>query len=184
MDEVWRPVVGFEESHEVSNLGRVRSIARAITRRANRWSGLVTHIHAQRILGLRPERGGYLRSTISLDGRQKQCMVHRLVANAFLDPAPTEEHQINHRDGNKANNRADNLEWVTRAENMNHAYANGLKVPVKGSRHGRSKLTEEQVAEIKALGGTLSQHQIAKRFGVGQPQIHRILSGRRWAHLD
>lgn len=163
----WRPVLGFEGDYEVSNGGYVRSIKREPITLAPRY-----------------DHCGYVRAALYKDRKYHSALVHRLVAVAFIGPAPSESHQINHIDGDKTNNRADNLEWCTASENGTHAYRNGLSVPRKGSQHGRSKLTEDQVREIRRLGGTMTQREIAAHFSVNQPQIHRILSGKRWAHLS
>lgn len=184
MEEIWRPVVGFEDSHEVSNIGRVRTVERTIVRRASRWRGPTTQVVPQRVLGLRFVRGGYLRATISLDGEQKQRPVHRLVAAAFLEPAPSPHHQINHKDGDKTNNRVENLEWCTAQENSLHAYKTGLSASAKGTKHGSAKLTDIQISEIRELKGKLTQREIAKRFDVAQPQISRIMTSKRWKHVS
>lgn len=162
----WCPVLGFEGHYEVSDDGEVRSIKRKPI-----------------ILAPRYDRTGYVRAALFLDGKYNIRLVHRLVAAVFLPPQPTPLHEINHIDCNKANNRADNLEWCTRSENGFHAYANGRSTPRKGTLHGMSKLTEADVLEIKSLLGTMTQREIAARFGVLQPQIHRIATGKRWAHL-
>lgn len=167
MDEVWRAVVGYESTHQVSNLGQARTVKRP-----------------HRLLGLRVYRGGYLRTTISTKNRQQHRPIHRLVAEAFIGLPPTPNHQINHIDGNKTNNRADNLEWCTVQENQLHAYAIGLSTPRRGTQHGRAKLSEAQVIEIRGLLGTMPQHAIAAIFNVRQPQIHRIATRKLWGHLE
>lgn len=102
MDEQWRPVKGHE-AYEVSNQGIVRNAVRGNVRR------------------LTPNEKGYLR--VQLNG--KWLRVHRLVAIAFV-PNPENKPQVNHIDGDKTNNRADNLEWVTNLENAAHAISHGL----------------------------------------------------------
>lgn len=165
--EVWRPITDFVGHYDVSDAGRVRSIKRRTI-----------------VLAPRYDRWGYIKAALFKDGAYHPKLVHRLVAAEFMEPAPSAMHEINHIDGDKANNRADNLEWCTRSENGLHAYRNGLSVSRKGSAHGCSKLTESQIAEIKSLlGQGVRQRDIAARFGVGQPQIHRIATGKRWAHL-
>jgi hypothetical protein len=107
--EVWKPVEGFEEYYAVSNLGNVRNTVTEVA-----------------IVGDKNNMG-YRRVTFYY-GQRVRVFVHRLVAKHFCDGyAP--DLVVNHIDGNKGNNRADNLEWVTRSENDKHAVALGLKSP-------------------------------------------------------
>lgn len=117
MDEEWRGVIGHAD-YEVSNLGRVRSVSRVQTT-SNRWGPMARRL-AARMLNPQPTGKGYL--SVSLGrGNENRQYVHRLVAGAFI-PAwlDTGEH-VNHRNGDKRDNRSVNLEWVTPAENMLHA---------------------------------------------------------------
>lgn len=75
---------------------------------------------------------GYLRVELWKDGKGKKYSVHRLVAMAFI-PNPKDLPQVNHLDGNKANNHYSNLEWATQSENQKHAYSNGLQTGFKKS---------------------------------------------------
>jgi len=114
MIEIWRPAVGFENKYEVSNFGRVRRIKN----------------NTVSIIAINNNRYGYATVHLS-DKKSKRVSVHRLVAEAFV-PNPNGKPQVNHKDGNKNNNRADNLEWVTASENVKHAYSSGLKRPSSG----------------------------------------------------
>jgi len=115
-EEIWKDVVGFEGSYQVSNFGNVRSLDRLNSR-------------GQRIKGvtLRPQDNtkGYKYVTLFKGSRtdKENMYIHRLVASAFLEG---NEETVNHKDGNKSNNHVDNLEWATRSENTQHAYDNGL----------------------------------------------------------
>ena len=110
----WRPVKGFEGLYEVSNLGQVKSL------NYNRTKGT-------KILKLGMGTNGYLRVNLYKNGKGYAKKVHRLVASAFI-PNIDNKPQVNHIDGDKTNNRASNLEWVTGKENINHAYNTGLHV--------------------------------------------------------
>ena len=78
-----------------------------------------------KVLKLRPNYKGYLKTNISINGKLKTVFVHRLVAETFL-PSSYENLQVNHKDGNKLNNHVSNLEWITASENIKHAYRIGL----------------------------------------------------------
>lgn len=101
LNEVWRPVSGYENLYQVSSLGRVRSCK----------SG--------RILKLRETNKGYFRAHLSKDGHAKDYSIHKLVATAFL-PNPSCLNQVNHIDENKANNHVSNLQWCSCRQNINH----------------------------------------------------------------
>lgn len=116
MNENWKPIEGYETMYQVSNLGRVRSIA-----------GLRPCVLKQRY-----DRGGYMRVNLAQDGRKTTHKVHRLVALAFV-PIVQGKNQVNHIDADKTNNKASNLEWVTQKENNNSGTHNKQIQQTKGT---------------------------------------------------
>lgn len=120
---------------------------------------------------------GYL--VVSIGG--KMVSSHRLVAKYHLsswDP----DLQVNHINGDKTDNRVENLEMVTNQQNRDHAIANGL-VNNRGSKNGMSKLTESDVREIKKLLNTETQTEIAKMFGVDCSTVSNIKTGTLWRYI-
>jgi hypothetical protein len=109
-NENWKPVVGFEGHYEVSDHGRVRRAC----------AGKGTRIG--RVLKTPPDTDGYPRVRLSRNGIQLDINVHILVAAAFIGPCP-EGKEVNHKNLNRANNRAGNLEYSTHQENIQHSYA-------------------------------------------------------------
>jgi len=87
-------------------------------------------------------KSGYLavRLCHPVTRERRHCLVHVLVAETFIGPAPTSAHQVNHKDGNKKNNKVNNLEWVTSSENRKHAINNGL-CPTTRISDGKENLT-------------------------------------------
>lgn len=161
--EEWRPVVGYEDSYEVSNLGRVRSV---------------------RIL--KPVVVDYPRVTLCRRQETKHTpvLIHHLVAAAFLPAKPTPKHEINHKNGVKADARADNLEWVTRAENCQHAFDTGLRGPGNTTGRGNQKLTEANVMRIHELVAEgHNDPTIAALYSVDKSTIALIRQGKTWRHL-
>lgn len=167
--EEWRPVTvgSLGDFYEVSNLGRVRSLDR-----------ICYGLKARRVDGkiLRPSTSkfGYRNVNLFRDGKSKSIHVHRLVGLAFIaniDNLP----MVNHIDGIKSNNVVTNLEWTTGHLNRQHA------INIGAITHYKKLLTPEDVAEIRRLGGTITQREIAKRFGCTQTNISLILlKCRHW----
>ena len=120
--EEWRPITGYVGLYEVSSFGNVRSLDRKVSYiQRNQYGESNSFKHLKgKLLAKRPTAAGYLR--VRLSG--KDFYIHRLVAQEFL--GSIEGLEINHIDGNKANNNIRNLEIVTRCENHNHAVLNNL----------------------------------------------------------
>ena len=110
MTEIWKDIEGYENLYQVSNLGRVKALGNGGSKNSK--------FSSERILKT-CEIKGYLRVTLSKDGKQKQYSVHRLVAQAFLQN-PDNLPQVNHKDEDKTNNRVDNLEWCSAKYNNNY----------------------------------------------------------------
>lgn len=115
MEEIWKPVVGYEGLYEVSNLGRVKSLERDYMS-----GGILRHRHHDRILSNIKNSNGYVKVQLYNNGVCKQLSVHRLVAGAFI-PNPEGKEYVNHLNGKKDDNRAKNLEWCTPIENNTHS---------------------------------------------------------------
>jgi len=174
--EEWRDVPG-SVGYQVSDRGRVRS----------RWStggahrGLTDEWH---IIGTNPNQYGYRKVALCGNGRQIRKNVHGLVMLAFVGPVPA-GHEINHKDGKKANCRLGNLEYATPSQNMRHAVRIGLRnfPSPKGSQCHQAKFTDKQVAEIRKLHTErkMGTTAIARKFGVAHSTISRITSGKRYA---
>jgi len=98
--EVWRPVKEFPTLYKVSNTGKVASYRKEL---------------AQHIIN-----SGYVKTSFKIAGKNNQRLVHRIVAEAFIDN-PDNKREVNHKDGNRLNNHASNLEWMTSSENKQHA---------------------------------------------------------------
>ena len=114
--EIWKDVEGYEGLYQVSNLGRVKSLARTCKTKGNGIRDVKECIRKTITSNC-----GYVMVLLCKDNKAKHCLMHRLVANAFVGN-PDNLPQVNHKDGDKANNKADNLEWVTSSENNKHKF--------------------------------------------------------------
>ena len=113
--EYWFSIAGWDGLYEVSNHGRIKSLERKIT------AGSRTYVIQERILRQRHDKDGYMMVDLQNAGKVITHKVHRIVATTFLKN-PCNKPQVNHKDGNRANNNAQNLEWVTDSENKIHCY--------------------------------------------------------------
>jgi len=184
MEEIWKPIVGYEQHYEVSNLGRVKSKAVFIPHTGN-WTeeGYIKKI---KIKNLHINRYGYLHVKLCKYGQCKHHLVHRLVGMAFL-PEPNKKLQINHIDGNKLNNCVTNLEWATSKENMAHAWQTGLinADHMQGSRHPKAKITEDDVVVIRNLyqSKLATKQELSDKYGLSVASISDILYKRTWKNV-
>lgn len=165
MEEIWRDIPGLVGLYQASNLGRIRSVERevAISRRRNRGQ-FIRRIRG-RILRPAVHSGGYL--FVNLDRKHMGKPVHQLVAMAFHG-MPPEQSEVLHINGNRKDNRVDNLRYGTRSENMHDLYFQQGKV-------GRGKLTMVDVQEIRMkLDSGAAGQSLAKKYGVSDSTISRI----------
>jgi hypothetical protein len=157
MKEIWKPIVGWNK-YEISSYGRIRrdSTIRKLT-----------------------TNNGYLYIHLSQDGKNKNFRVHRLVLLAHIGIPDQSQIHTRHIDGDKLNNHISNLRWGTVLENIedkrqHHGFLTGFKL---GEKHHNSKLLDQSIPKIFAMRklGYL-QKEIAKKFGVTQSNISRILN--------
>lgn len=181
-EEIWKPIKGYEGYYEVSNIGNVRSLDREIKINNKIWK------LKGKLLKKRIESNGYLAVVLFVDSNRNSQKIHRLVADAFIDNANNKK-EVNHINFIKDDNRVENLEWVTRSENMKHAGVNGKLGGVKGmfvgSKSVRSKIKEEDVIEMRRLKENgLSSTQIQKIFpNLNARHIRDILNRIYWKHI-
>ncbi len=171
---MWRIIKDFP-NYVVSSKGNVKSIVS--NRRLKPWM-----------------LDRYLAVSLVKKKSRKHCHIHKLVLIAFKTDRRDEGLQCNHIDGNKLNNNACNLEWVTLQENITHAHKNNLVMYRKGKSHPQygkkgelshhHKLTNTDIFKIRKLvkEGRKSK-EIAKMFEVNYTTIDDIRSGRRWSHI-
>lgn len=183
MEEIWKPVPEYNGNYEASNLGRIRSSkTKRILRQAN-------------------HRQGYKLVRLYKNGKGTTKTVHRIIASAFIEN-PENLTEVNHKDENKSNNSAENLEWCSRIYNANYGTGierrnaivkagilegriktrKGISINV-GENNPNSKLSDEDVKYIrehykkndKEFGGV----PLSEKFGVTKYYIYRIVSGKR-----
>lgn len=175
--EEWRVIPRFDDVYEVSSHGQVRRCKLAWTRGRASIPGL--------LLVQSLTREGYYRLGLWDGSRQCHRFVHRLVALTFLGEPPEGKITVNHRDGVKTNNRLENLEYATKAENYRHALDVLGFQPPRGAEHWNVKLSPEIVIEMRqmrAAGATVPS--IGLHFGVSAGNVSLITRGKSWGHIE
>lgn len=180
--EAWAPIAGYGGRYEVSSQGRIRSMDRSVPHASGRGESYLRG----KVLSLTTRRSGYVSVVLSRHGIVKTHDVHVLVARAFVSGyAPGME--VNHRDGNKANNDARNLEWTTRGANNLHRYRELGGAPVRswagksGAAHNRSKA----VVGVPLGGGEpihFGSTREAARAGFTQSAVAACCRGEKQQH--
>lgn len=168
--EEWKDIKGFEGRYQVSNTGKVR----------NAKSGNLLSLN-------RLTKCGYRKAALYLENRKsKECRIHRLVAETFISN-PDNKETVNHKDGDKLNNHVNNLEWATRSEQVFHSYELGLKNPLSGTSSPHSKLTDDQVREIRSLYIPQSKEfgavALSKKYNVSHRVILLVAKGKSYKHV-
>lgn len=174
--EEWRAVVGYEGFYEVSDLGRVRSLDRTIQRK-----GQGPHTIKGRVLSPSPDGGGYLGVMLSVHGKARRAVIHRIVLLAFCG-MPGEGEQADHINFDRSDNRLCNLRWIHHSENSRRIDQNGRRPT--GESHRSSVLDAEDVRAIRMrCASGERQRTVAESFGISQCHVALIVLRRRWASV-
>ncbi len=147
--EIWKDIKGYERLYQISNFGRIKTFKRQGTN--------------ERILNQEEDRCGYLYVRLLKEYKYIMKSMHRLVAIHFIDNIHNKI-EVNHIDGNKKNNNALNLEWVTHSENIKHAYMIGLLKPVVHSDETKARMSENRKGEKHPLYNKHRSNETIEKF--------------------
>jgi hypothetical protein len=178
-EEIWKPAKDYEGLYEISNQGRVRGLDRKDPRGIT-VKGV--------ILKFQEDKDGYYRVNLCKSGKKKPFRVNRLVAINFIEN-PDNLPVVNHKDGNKKNNKVENLEWCTRSENDLHAFRTGLRVPYNGGTN--KHIAKVDIHTNKILETYASITEAASEIGVTTQAVtscahgrSRTCKGYNWIFID
>ena len=177
MEEIWKDIEGYEGYYQVSNMGRVKSLN-------------YKHTGKERMLKQSKTNWGYSRVSFSKDGKSKHYLVHRLVASAFCEN-PHGYNNVNHKDENKQNNKASNLEWCN--SSYNNTYNDRAKKAGRKLRNDPNR--SKAVIAIDKITGLIlefpSAHEASRQTKINQGNISNCCIGRQksaggfyWLYAD
>jgi len=181
METIWKSVTEKGFTFNVSNNGNIRTMpgVTSFKRTKNNKTQIGNFFYKARELSQCKASNGYMEVACRRDGVRKKFSVHRLVAFAFV-PGHFANATVNHINGNKLDNRPENLEWVTLAKNTELQWETGL-VNIRGENHPSAKLTAKQVRIIrKSLQLGLTCGEVAALCNMSQTLIELIKKGVRW----
>jgi hypothetical protein len=173
--EAWKPLCGYSGYYEVSDLGRFRRI---VNECPNCKFKHVTPINPIP----QSKKVKYLRVTLCKDGKEKTALVAALVLKSFVGDKPSPVHTANHEDGDKQNNRLNNLSWATPAEQQQHALATGLRQRITGVAERSRKITPEDIRVIRK--STKTNRELAEIYPLSYEHIGGIRARRFWKHIE
>lgn len=169
-NEVWRSVVGYEGLYEVSNLGRVRSLDRI---QYNPVAATHQTFHPGHIMnGVVSHRGYRMVMLRDVNGKRKNCSVHRLVAMAFI-PNPNNLPFVNHKNYNQLDNRVENLEWCTEYDNVHYGRADRIRQ----AHQPKNKAVLQFSLDGKLLGEYINITSAARAVGTTRMNIRKCCGG-------
>lgn len=176
MKEIWK-VIPSHPYYLVSSLGRVCARSRAV-RFLNKNGKEFLRQKRERLISLNTQNGGYLVAHLHSDNVRTARTVHSLVAEVFIGERPSLE-DVCHLNGNRKDNRAINLKYDTRSNNIQDSRFHGTY----WRRLGGAKLSKSEVIKIRKLKGKISGAELSRRYGVHGDCICKIWRGDTWSHL-
>ena len=178
--EKWRDIKEFKGLYQVSNLGNIRSLDTMINCKGAK--GINEHIRKGRILKKTIGTTGYYNVNLSKDSKVRLLRVHTLVARAFI-PNPNNYKLINHKDGNKLNNKVENLEWCDYSHNIKEAYRIGLRKNKYSGKYGKEAQFSKPLLQFTIDGKFIKEwenaSQVKRELGYCAENIRSVCNGKR-----
>jgi len=174
----WKDVPGYEGFYKAHKSGKVKSLEKLLPNRSG-------FRKTKEIIIANTDNGtGYKICSLSKNTIRKSILLHRIIAITFLEN-PLNLNEVNHKDGNKLNNDADNLEWCTRQQNIDHSWKTKLNTCI-GEKHHSSILTNKKVIEIreKYASGNYSYSKLGIEYGISLFHVRDVVKRYYWNHSE
>lgn len=179
-DRKWRDIPGFEGWYQASKAGKIRSKKRTVYY----CDSARKQVYPSVVLIPGVTESGYSIVTLCLYAKRYTRRVCRLIGLTFI-PNPENKPQINHKDGDKRNDAANNLEWSSGSENQLHRYRVLKKGAPTGESRVGSKMSNKGVMKLRKMysTGKFTQRELGLKFGVSQTTVHEVVYKKRWNHI-
>lgn len=185
MKEIWKDIEGYIGLYQISNYGRIKSLSRV--RKGNKGAPVIV---PEKILKQSKTKDGYLHASLNKNGNNKKNKVHRLVSKAFI-PNPENKPCIDHINGDKTDNRVENLRWCTHKENMNNPLVLDIFKSRIGVKNGFSKSVIQFTKDNELIRKWDSMADVKRELGIDSSDISCCCSGKRktaggskWKYYD
>jgi len=169
--EIWKDIIGYEGLYKISNYGNIKSMPKS-------WvCGRSSVRFKEETILMVCKTTMYHNVNLHKEKSAKFHNIHRLLAEHFI-PNPENKREVNHINGDKHDNRLDNLEWVTSSENRKHAYDIGLKTTFVGGKHWNSKPIMAIDANCMRTLSFPCISSASQKLKIGESRIRHIIKGR------
>jgi hypothetical protein len=177
LEEIWKDIEGYDGYYQISRLGRIKRVDAMIN-----GKGGVRRIRKGRILVQSIKSNGYYMVQLSVYSKEKLHTVHRLLALAFI-PNPEKHPLVNHINGDRTDNRLENLEWCTHSHNITEGFKYRSKHSI--NNHPIHKLTTKDILAIRAkyIPRIYTMPMLSKEYGVMETTIDNIIKRKTWKWL-
>jgi len=176
--EKFKDIINYENSYQISNFGRVKSLDRRIN-----CLGENGRIIKGSFIKSHKNKPGYFAVMLHKNNKYKHHSIHRLVALAFI-PNPESKPVVNHKNGIKTDNSIENLEWCTYSEDRKHAYDTGLKKGAMIGKFGKDNPFSKPILQLSLSGELIKEHhglmEAERETGISHSNISKVCSGAKW----
>lgn len=185
MKEFWKPVKNFEGLYEISNLGNVKTLKRTWRVLNYQSKKYQTMYNKEKLMNCVISKTGYKQVVLMKNNKKTFKLIHRLVAEAFINNTENKP-CVNHKDGNKLNNNVNNLEWCTYKENNIHAWKNGLPKSYLKGKYGKEHNKSKKINQYDSDGNFIKTwdciSDVTRQLKIDSGRITKCCKHQKYCH--